>query len=61
MLDDEQLAARIAQDAIDVLVDLSGHTYGTRLLAFARKPAPVQVTFLGQQSFTHPAIVYGPD
>jgi protein O-GlcNAc transferase len=52
MLDDGQLAARIAQDAIDVLVDLSGHTYGTRLLAFARKPAPVQMTFLGYPNTT---------
>ena len=52
MLDDTQLAALIAQDAIDVLVDLSGHTYGTRLLAFARKPAPVQMTFLGYPNTT---------
>lgn len=52
MLDDAQLAALIAQDAIDVLVDLSGHTYGTRLLAFARKPAPVQMTFLGYPNTT---------
>lgn len=52
MLDDAQLAVLIAQDAIDVLVDLSGHTYGTRLLAFARKPAPVQMTFLGYPNTT---------
>jgi len=52
MLDDAQLAALIAQDAIDVLVDLSGHTSGTRLLAFARKPAPVQMTFLGYPNTT---------
>ena len=52
MLDDAQLAAQIAADAIDVLVDLSGHTYGTRLLAFARKPAPVQMTFLGYPNTT---------
>jgi predicted O-linked N-acetylglucosamine transferase (SPINDLY family) len=52
MLDDAQLAALIAQDEIDVLVDLSGHTYGTRLLAFARKPAPVQMTFLGYPNTT---------
>ncbi|HEY5291759.1 MAG TPA: tetratricopeptide repeat protein [Burkholderiales bacterium] len=51
-LDDAQLAALIAQDEIDVLVDLSGHTYGTRLLAFARKPAPVQMTFLGYPNTT---------
>jgi len=51
-LGDAQLAAQIAADAIDVLVDLSGHTYGTRLLAFARKPAPVQMTFLGYPNTT---------
>ena len=51
-LGDVQLADLIAQDAIDLLVDLSGHTYGTRLLAFARKPAPLQLTFLGYPNTT---------
>jgi predicted O-linked N-acetylglucosamine transferase (SPINDLY family) len=51
-LDDAQLVALIRRDAIDVLVDLSGHTRGTRLLAFARKPAPVQMTFLGYPNTT---------
>lgn len=46
-LDDQALAALIRQDRIDVLVDLSGHTGGSRLTAFAHRPAPVQVSWLG--------------
>ena len=46
-LDDDALAARIRRDEIDILVDLSGHTARHRLLTFARKPAPIQVTMIG--------------
>ena len=49
---DEQLARMIHDDRIDILVDLALHTQGSRLLAFARKPAPVQVTWLGYCSTT---------
>jgi predicted O-linked N-acetylglucosamine transferase (SPINDLY family) len=46
-LNDAQLADLVRQDQIDILVDLSLHTEGNRLLVFARKPAPVQVSYLG--------------
>lgn len=51
-LTDDELARRVRQDGIDVLVDLSGHTAGNRLLAFARRAAPVQATWLGYVNTT---------
>lgn len=44
---DEELDRIIQRDEIDILIDLSGHTAGNRLLVFARKPAPIQFSFLG--------------
>ena len=51
-LSDEQVCDLIRQDGVDVLFDLAGHTLLHRLLIFARKPAPVQITWLAYEGTT---------
>jgi len=55
---DEELAQQVRRDEIDVLVDLGGHV-GRRLLAFARGPAALQVTWLGYVGTTGLAAMDG--
>ena len=47
LMSDEELAAQIHRDRIDILVDLSGHTAYNRLPVFTLRPAPVQATWIG--------------
>jgi predicted O-linked N-acetylglucosamine transferase (SPINDLY family) len=51
-LSDLQLAELVRDDRIDILVDLTMHMHGNRLPAFARRPAPIQVTWLAYPGTT---------
>ncbi len=49
---DDEVDATIRNDRIDILVDLSGHTARSRLPLFARRPAPVQASWIGYPQTT---------
>ena len=51
-LSDDEFAELVRADGIDILVDCLGHMEGHRLLVFARKPAPIQVTAWGEPTGT---------
>jgi protein O-GlcNAc transferase len=56
-MSDEALAAKIRDDRIDILFDLAGHTGPNRLPVFARKPAPIQITWLDYEGTTGVAAI----
>jgi protein O-GlcNAc transferase len=56
-VDGARLMQRLRMDAIDVLVDLAGHTGDNRLTVFSARAAPVQISYLGYQHATGVAAI----
>ena len=56
-LSDDGLTTQIKRDEIDILFDLAGHTARNRLLVFARKPARIQVSWIGYEGTTGLAVM----
>jgi predicted O-linked N-acetylglucosamine transferase (SPINDLY family) len=46
-MSDEALSQRVRDDQIDILFDMAGHTASNRLMVFARRSAPIQITWAG--------------
>ncbi|WP_027776940.1 tetratricopeptide repeat protein [Paraburkholderia caledonica] len=51
-LSDAELVKKISSDGIDIVVDLSGHTAHSRIIALAHKPAPIQASWIGYPATT---------